>query len=746
PLGEAVAAYDDPEIENRFSVATDQGLREAHLIIEGIHCGGCIAAIENGVGRAPGVREAQLNFANRRARVTWETDSTSLGAVVRKIEALGYSARPYDPQRQELALREERKRALRRIGLAGLLGMQVMMIGIALHAGGWSGMETSFERLFRWVSLALTLPVLIYSGAVFYAGAWRDLRNRSAGMDVPVALGLTLAFAGSVHATIGDGEHVYYDSVVMFVFLLLLARYLELVARSRNASNAEALTAPTPVLATRLTGKGADERQASVLASRLVAGDRILIKPGGSAPADAVVVEGRSSVDEALLSGESKPVPKSIGSTVLAGSTNFESPLIACVERVGADTVLSRIGEMAERARATKPALALLADRVAGWFVAVVLVIACMVAVTYWIYDPARWLPITISVLVVTCPCALSLATPVATTAALCALAREGIVVLSANALEALARVSRFVFDKTGTLTKGEFGLGDARPLASIALERCLAIAAALEAQSSHPLAAAFRRAAADIAPAHATGTRYEPGGGIVADVAGKTYALGSPAFVRSRLGPNEALAGLADDEDATIVILADDTAPLALFELSDSLRDDARDTIDALRRQGLALTVLSGDAQGPVDGVARALGIRDARARLTPAGKQSAIRDLQQRGDRAAMVGDGINDAPVLAAADVSLSMSQATQAAQINADIVLLHDNLAAIAQASSRARATLRVIRQNMLWAIAYNLVALPAAIAGLVPPWLAAIGMSASSLLVVGNSLRLARRPS
>ena len=746
PLGEAAAAYDDAEIENRFSTEAGEGLREAHLIVEGIHCGGCIASIENGLKKLPGVREAEVNFANRRARVRWDTSDTGLGTVVRKVEALGYSARPYDPERQERRLADERKRALRRIGIAGLLGMQVMMIGIALHAGGWSGMDAGFESLFRWASLVLTVPVLIYSGAVFFTGAWRDLRNFSAGMDVPVALGLTLAFVGSVHATLTRGEHVYYDSVVMFIFLLLLARYLELVARTRNARNAEALTAPTPMLATRLVSDGGGERQESVLASRLVRGDRIIIKPGAAAPADAVVVDGQSTVDEALLSGESKPVPKSVGSTVLAGSTNFESPLIATVEQVGANTTLSRIDEMAERARATKPAVARLADRVAGWFVAGVLLIAAVVAITYWIYDPARWLPITISVLVVTCPCALSLATPVATTAALSALARDGIVVLSANALEALARVNRFVFDKTGTLTTGAFSLDESRQLSDVPIERCLAIAAALEAHSSHPLAAAIRCAVDGLEIPSASGAEYRPGGGVIAQVAGKAYALGSPAFIQSQLGSDKASTELANDEAATLVLLADDAAPLAAFSLSDHIRDDARDTVDALRRQGHGLTVLSGDAPAPVARVAEALGIHDARSTLTPADKQAAITQMQRRGDRAAMVGDGINDAPVLAAADVSLAMSEATQAAQLNADIVLLRDDMKAIAQASSTARASLAIIRQNMLWAVAYNLIALPAAIAGLVPPWLAAIGMSASSLLVVANSLRLARRSS
>jgi Cu2+-exporting ATPase len=692
--------------------------------------------------QTPGILDAQVNFSTHRATVRWDPQRIRLSDILTAVKRIGYTAHPYDPDRQEALLDQERRQQLRRLGVAGGLGMQVMMIAVALYAGDWYGIGENFRRLFMWLSLALTIPVLVFSARPFFSGALRDLRNRQLGMDVPVSLGLGIAFAGSLHATFVGVGAVYYDSVVMFVFFLLLARYLELMARKKSAQLSEALVHPAPMMATRVDACGA---HTVVPVAELQVGDRVLVRPGEQIPADGRVLEGRAGVDEALLTGESRPVVKDFDDAVIGGSINLDSPLQIRVERTGADTVLSRILDLVEHARNERPRIQHVADRVATWFVAAVLMLACAAA-AYWLHtQPERWLPITVAMLVVTCPCALSLATPTAIAAATGALTRRALIVTGSNALETLAKATRFVFDKTGTLTHGRPQVVKTVALSDMASEACARIAAAMERGSEHAVAKAL--VANGPADENATEVANTPGGGLQARVSGTLYTIGTPSFVEAHTGhrlEDQALGGEAD-ETCSLVLLADQAALRCVFYLSDELRPDARGLVASLRRGGAAVSLYSGDRADVTSHVAGEIDIDDVAAGLSPADKLARVRALQSRGDVVAMIGDGINDTPVLSGADVSIAMGDGAQAARASGDMILIGNDLSKLAEGVAIARRTLSIIRQNLLWAATYNLLAIPAAAAGFVAPWMAAIGMSASSLLVVANSLRLARAP-
>jgi Cu2+-exporting ATPase len=528
----------------------------------------------------------------------------------------------------------------------------------------------------------------------------------------------------------------------MFVFFLLLARYLELMARRRSAELSEALVAPVPAMATRVHADGSLD---VVPASELEVGERVLVRPGAQIPADGSVLEGRANVDEALLSGESRPIVKTSGDFVVGGSINLDSPLHIRVERTGADSVLGAILDLVARARDERPHLALLADRVAGYFVAIVLVLAGATAVYWWHAAPERWLPVTVAVLVVSCPCALSLATPTAITAAAGALTRRAVIIVGNNTLETLARATRFVFDKTGTLTYGRLRVSRVEATSDMPCDECARIAAALEQSSEHPIGKALveycQRAYT------AAETINTPGAGIVGEVAGVSYVIGAPWFVDSHAGVSLPDKRLLDEigENDSLTLLADQCSVRCAFFLSDELRPDARQAVSALQRLGMVVSLYSGDRPRVTRHVAGQIGIADAAGGLSPEDKLARVRALQADGEVVAMAGDGINDTPVLSGADVSIAMGDGARAARANADMILLGGELSKLTDAVMIARRTLGIVRQNFLWALAYNLLAIPAAAAGWVAPWMAAIGMSASSILVVANSRRLARMP-
>jgi len=726
--------YDQPALQQSFVEVDEASTRTASLILEGITCAACVWLNERHVNALPGVIDFSVNYSTHRARVHWDDSRVHLSDILKAISEIGYVAHPFDPGRQETVHKKERSAALRRLAVAGLGAMQVMMLAIAMYAGDYSGMDEGLRVFMRWVSLLLTLPVVLYSAAGFFTTAWHDLRRRHLSMEVPVSLAIGGAFAASVWSTVFDGTEVYFDSVCMFAFFLLTSRYLEMGARHRAGEAAEELVKLLPATATRLT----DEGEVVVAVSELAPGDRVMVRPGETIPADGMVDDGCSSVDESLLTGESLPRPRQVGDELVGGSLNVESPLVMVVEKVGEDTLVSAIVRLLDRAQSEKPRVARLADHVAGWFVGVLLIVATMVAVWWTIQAPDQAFAVTLSVLVVTCPCALSLATPTAVTAASGALTRLGLLTTRGHALETLAQADHVLFDKTGTLTRGILQLSEVELLnpQRADRERCLALAAALESGSEHPVGRAL--AAHALQPPRVSGLTALPGQGMQGDIGGRSYRIGNPAYVVALSGsmlPEPAAS------DATQVLLGDEDGILARFELRDELRPDAREAIKDLRELGLEVEILSGDAAGAVHRVAGQLDIARAHSGMRPDDKLARVRELQAAGHTVAMIGDGVNDAPVLAGADVSIAMGQGAQLAHASADMVVLSERLVVLAQGVRKARATRAVIKQNLAWAILYNVAAVPMAAAGLVAPWMAAIGMSFSSLVVVFNALRL-----
>lgn len=739
-----VGLFDHPEFQKGFVRPVGEGEREASLILEGITCAACVWLNEQHIAGQPGVLGVDINYATRRARVRWDETKIRLSEILTAIAAIGYRAYPYDAERSEALAKKERRAALWRLFVAGFGMMQVMMYAIPAYIADAGTMTADIGQLMRWASLILTLPVIFYSAAPFFRSAWRDVKLWRVGMDVPVALGVGSAFVASLWATWTASGEVYFDSVTMFVFFLLGGRYLELMARQRAVRDVEQLAKVLPRFATRLVAYPGHDTE-RVPAATLASGDVLLVKAGEAFPADGMVLQGSGSADESLLSGESRPVPKAESSEVIGGTINGGSVLIIRATGVGESTKLAAIRQLMERAQAEKPPVVVLADRVAGWFVAVLLILAAGTAVAWYFLVPDRALWVFVSVLVVSCPCALSLATPAALTAATGALSRLGLLPTRGHAIETLAQATHFVFDKTGTLTAGKLQLVETIPLAQISAGAALELAVALEGVSEHAIGASLRGAAtaAGLLGGAGMSAAVATGQGIEGAANGETYRIGRIAYVEE-LTRTPLAAGLAGDQGAeTVVALGRDGEWIALFRLRDRLRPSAVQLVQALKSAGRQVCILSGDSPGAVAAVAAELDVAEARSGLSPQDKHEFILGLQRRGAVVAMVGDGVNDAPVLAQAQVSIAMGSGTDLARNQGDMVLLSDDLARLADGLLIARRASRIIRQNLLWAFAYNLVAIPAAMFGWVAPWMAGIGMSASSLMVVLNALRLGR---
>jgi Cu2+-exporting ATPase len=728
-----LALYDKPELQDSFVSQADNKhaeIKQASLILEGIVCAACVWLNERHVNALPGIKEFRVNYTSHRATVKWDDNQIHLSDILKAIAAIGYIAHPFDTGRQEQIHKKERAQALKRLAIAGLGAMQVMMLAVALYAGDYHGMESSMERFFRWISLLIATPVILYSARPFFSGAFRDLKSKQLGMDVPVALAIGAAYLASLWATLTNSGEVYFDSVTMFTFFLLVGRFLEMGARQRAGQAAEELVKLLPAMATRVVN-GVDE---AIPVADLNPGDEVRVRPGESIPADGSIVAGRSSVDESLLTGESLPLSRSVGDSVTGGTVNVESPLLVKVEKIGDDTVLAAIQRLLDRAQSEKPAIATMADKVAGWFVAALLLVALGVGYTWWQVNPDEAFWIVLSVLVVTCPCALSLATPAAMTASTGSLTRLGVLTTRGHALETLAKATHILLDKTGTVTTGQLGLEKLTLMGSESEQACGEIASALEQASEHPIG---RLLAATATSLSATEVIATPGMGIEGIINERRYRIGQEQFIQQW----HADLDTSQQPTGTNIWLADETQVLCIFQFSDTLRAEAKEAIAQLQDLGLQVELLSGDGELAVEHVANELAIESWAARQTPGQKLQHVKDLQASGSVVAMVGDGVNDAPVLAGAQVSLAMGGGTQLAQATSDMILLSQHLLHLPEAIKRSRRTLQIIRQNLAWAIGYNLLALPLASLGYVAPWMAAIGMSASSLIVVLNALRL-----
>jgi Cu2+-exporting ATPase len=733
------ALFDHPAVQKDFVAPVGEHELEAHLVLEGLTCAACVWLNEQHVAKLPGVTAIHINYTTRRARVRWDERQIRLSQILDAIAAIGYRAHPYDADKAEHLARGERQSALWRLFVAGFGMMQVMMYAIPVYLAN-GDMTPDIEALMRWASLILTLPVVLYSAAPFFQRAWRDLRLHRVGMDVPVALGVGAAFVASLWATVSGHGDVYFDSVTMFVFLLLGGRYLEMMARQKAARGIEAINRAKPALAFRLTD-AADLNGAHVAVAELAIGDLLLVKPGERVPADGEVVSGHSSADESLLSGESRPLAKQPGSALIGGSLNISSPLVMRVSAVGAATRLASIQRLMAQAAGERPHMVELADRFASRFVTALLLLATLTAAIWWWLEPARALWIFVAVLVVSCPCALSLATPAALTVATGALAKRGLLLTRGHAIEALATATHFVFDKTGTLTEGRPRVLDTWARDGD-VQAALRLASALEQSSSHPLAAAFFAAAEPCLQLRLEQHQALTGAGVSARLEGQEIRLGNAAYGQALHGlaiPPQAAAWQAAGD--TVVLLADAAGWRAAFRLGDRLRPGARDMVTALMTRGIAVSIFSGDDAAVVRRLASELGIADARGNLLPEDKHAALRELQASGAVVAMTGDGVNDAPVLAQAQLSIAMGSGTDLARSQADVVLLGDDLHALIDGVLIARRAMRIVRQNLRWSFLYNVTAIPLAMCGLVTPWMAGLGMSASSLLVVLNALRL-----
>jgi len=759
---EDFSAYDLPEIQADLLTVDANGLATIELGISGISCAACAWLIEHHLEKLPGVIKVGVNVSRQRCRLQWHKEQLPLSQALAAFIEIGYRAYPAKESNKLGHIERDQKSYLLRLGVAGIGMMQAGMLAIALYAGVFQGMDLHWQNLLRWVSLLIATPVVVYSAQPFFKGAWRSLVgfrghlpwHQHLTMDVPISLAIGLAYVASGWATISGTGEVYFDAVSMLTFFLLLGRFLEMRVRYANELVAGEVTELIPLSVQRWIDDGGAGRFEQVPVKSLCVGDIIQVAEGECLAVDGIVLAGESPVVEAILSGEQDPVAKGPGDVVSAGTVNTSNPLKIKVSAVGQRTRLAAIVDMLDGVTAQKPRQLAIADRFAAGFIAFVLLLATAVFSVWWLHDAGRALWVTLSVLVVTCPCALSLATPVVLAAATGRLQRQGFLIRSPHVLETLSKVTRVVLDKTGTLTTGKLEI-DSIVLFSEAEEfdttTILDLAAALEQGCCHPIASAFKQRKKHTNK-QAEQLDYQVGGGVSGVIDGQRYALGKPVFIdqcfalqvsSSLLPKAESARETLDSKHRLEIILASEHKILARIILIDELRPGALELVASLQAQGLSLELLSGDQEKNTKALAADLGIQQWQANKSPEDKLATIRARQKEGDIVLMVGDGINDVPVLSGADISVAMAEATDFTRMASDAVLLSGNLISLLDTISVARKTSAVIRQNIAWALIYNVSALPLAAMGWVPPWAAAIGMSASSLVVVLNALRLQR---
>ncbi len=716
------------------------GEREAESVfaLQGMYCAACASIIESALMAVPGVARADVNAASQRVLVQWNPSHARASQLVSAVQAAGYRALPAQHEAARTARERDSRQAMWRLFVAGFCMMQVMMLTAPGYLAEPGDIAPDMAALLAWAAWVLTLPVLLFSAGPFFSSAWRSLRQRRIGMDVLVALGIAITFMAGTGATFAPGgpfgNEAYLDSLTMFVAFLLAGRWLELRARARSTEALDALLQRLPDSVERLDAQGVAH---TVPVARLLAGDRVRVAAGQAFPGDGHVLDGSTQVDEAMLSGESRPVERGVGDAVVGGSINLAAPVVVQLQRIGEGTRYQQIVELLQHALTQRPGVMRAVDRLAGPFLWGVLLLAALAAAVWSAIDPSRAVWVAVSVLIVTCPCALSLATPAALLSAAGGLARRGVLVQRLDAIEALAHVDTACFDKTGTLTEDRLVLA-ATVLAPLAHRSfLLGRAASLAALSHHPLSAALVQSLP--AQAHAWREVHEVAGqGITAiDAQGRCWRLGAPAWV----GVHS--VALAARPRVACAPWPSTPEEQVCFEFDEALRADAHSAVQRLAAQGLAVQLLSGDAPASVQAIAIRVGLVHARGGATPEDKLAAIAKLQADGHRVLMVGDGLNDGPVLARADVSFALAHGSALAQQRSDFIVLGSRLGEVPAAHQLARRTLRVMRQNLGWALAYNALCVPLALVGLLPPWAAGAGMALSSLGVVLNALRLSR---
>ncbi|MFH4893327.1 heavy metal translocating P-type ATPase metal-binding domain-containing protein [Vibrio sp. Y42_MX_L11] len=716
---QALIHYDNEDVQSEF-VRNRENVSEVTLSLEGVSCAACAWLIEKQVSNTAGLVSIRVNTTTNRALLAWDKTQVRLSELLSVIHKLGYKAAPFEADKQEASYHRMMKQYLYRLGIAGLATMQVMMLAVALYLEVFGDLEPEFKNYFRWISLIFATPVLLYSALPFYLNAWRSIKGRTLGMDVPVSIALIFAYVASLIATVTEQGEVFFESISMFTFFLLVGRFLEMRARRKAAAASGNLLKLIPAIATTLDGE-------QIPVKTLKVGDRIRVLPGEHIPADGKVISGRIHIDESMLTGESVHVVKREGDAVYAGTLNGDESFELEVMSSKADSMISNIVRLQDEAQHSKPKIAEIADVVARYFVGAILIISAGT----WFYwhqtkpDDAFW--IMLSVLVATCPCALSLATPTALTCATSRMGNFGILLRKGHVFETLCKINHLVVDKTGTLTKGDIEICDTKVLSDLPKEDCLSLAAALEAHANHPIARSFASYANDDFVVYEV--QNVIGSGIEGIWNGKIVKIGSAVFVQGK-----------ESDESHAVYLSVDGEHVASFYYRDPIRKESKAFVQRFADAGIKTTLLTGDSLSNARPVANEIGIDHVVASAKPEDKLAYLKSLDED-SITMMVGDGINDAPTLAGAHLSVAMGGGTDVAKASADMTLLGDNLEKLLEARLLALRTRKIIRENLAWSLGYNLLILPLAVAGLVAPYIAVVGMSASSIIVVSNSLRL-----
>ncbi|WP_440877287.1 heavy metal translocating P-type ATPase [Thalassotalea sp. PLHSN55] len=724
---------DDANLQNEFTYTTD-AYKETILTVDGISCAACAWLIEMQLAKVEGVIAINVNATTQRATVRWHNDTISLSEILTHLEHIGYHALPFKANAVEENNKKQAKVFIKRLGISGILMMQVMMIATGLYFGAFSGMSETILVYLRWTSMLLTFPIVSYGAFPFYKGAVNALKIKRLSMDVPVSIAISLAFCASVWATVTQQGEVYFESVSMFTFLLLIGKFLEFRARSRAAEVSANLLKLMPMTAVKIVATDTGDEEHYIAAKNLQENDLVIVKPGETVPADGTILQGKSQLNESMLSGEQLPVKKSIGEKVFAGTVNGDGNLTVEVKQISSHSFLSQLIRLSEHSQAHKPKIAKLSDKIAQYFVAVILVTAICTALYWHQHMPEEAFWITLSVLVATCPCALSLATPTALTCATTRLNKDGIMIKSAHVMETIPKISTMAFDKTGTLTNGEFTIVHVDVIdEQFTKAQLLAIAAALECHSQHPLAKPFSQYR-DFSYQCEKPT-VEPGCGVSGLINNQKFAIGKPTWLLNK-------SELSQYENKQC-LLTQDGQVIASFTLRDDIREDAKDLLDYLTKQNISSLMLSGDNAAGCLAVKEALNIATTHSGLTALDKMELLKE-RQKSHTVAMVGDGVNDTPVFGAAHIAIAMGSGTDIAKNGADVILLNNQLASIEQLQKTAIKTKKIVWQNYLWAFGYNAIVLPLAVAGFITPYMAVIGMSLSSILVITNSLRLLKK--